>query len=367
MDNDKNINISVIIPVYNVEKYLRQCLDSVVNQTYSDIEIICIDDASTDSSFDILKEYEHADKRIILLKNTKNIGLGLTRNRGMEIAKGDYIHFLDSDDWLELDAYEKMVNKLKSLDFEPDLLFFEYKKFLEEKNEFRDIYYSNREIFDKKTSPYDINAFENWDRYAWQKLHNRKYMTENNIKFNDYRCMEDMEYAALLYSTANTICYTDIYALNYRMRKGSLVTQREENIYTIFDSFITDRKLYKKFQGELKYKLLGFDYIHIFWELPKAWCGNYISVWDVIYIVIMSNIGPIDKYEFKKRNLKETNQLIRFFPILRTKYKKFFDFLYSVEEVKEEIKVKKKKKIKTKIKKHKYITVLGIKLKIKQK
>ena len=83
--------VSVIIPVYNVEKYLRQCLDSVVNQTYSDIEIICIDDASTDGCYDILKEYEQKDKRITVLKNAKNIGLGLTRNRGLEFAKGDYI------------------------------------------------------------------------------------------------------------------------------------------------------------------------------------------------------------------------------------------------------------------------------------
>ena len=93
--------VSVIIPVYNVEKYLRECLDSVVNQTLKDIQIILIDDGSTDSSLGICKEYAQKDNRIKIIEQ-KNQGAGAARNRGMSEAKGDYLYFLDSDDFLEL-------------------------------------------------------------------------------------------------------------------------------------------------------------------------------------------------------------------------------------------------------------------------
>ena len=109
------MKISVIIPVYNVEQYLGHCLDSVINQTYKNLEIICVNDASTDRSPLILEEYSKKDSRIVIVNNAKNSRLGPTRNHGMEYATGDYVHFLDSDDWLEPDAYEKLVNTIEKI------------------------------------------------------------------------------------------------------------------------------------------------------------------------------------------------------------------------------------------------------------
>ncbi len=103
--------ISVIIPVYNVEKYLARCLDSLINQTFEDIEIICINDGSTDSSLSILKEYESKDKRIIVI-NQENQKLGAARNRGVEKSSGEFITFVDSDDWVDGDYLEKLYNAL---------------------------------------------------------------------------------------------------------------------------------------------------------------------------------------------------------------------------------------------------------------
>ncbi len=100
--------VSVIIPVYNVEAYLRQCLDSVVNQTLKDIEIICVDDGSTDGSAAILKEYATKDERIKILTQS-NSGAGAARNAGIARATGEWITFCDADDWIEPDAIEKMV------------------------------------------------------------------------------------------------------------------------------------------------------------------------------------------------------------------------------------------------------------------
>ena len=105
MEN-KEILVSVIIPVYNAALFLDQCLDSVVNQTLRDIEIICVDDGSTDNSVDIIKKYMMSDSRIKLFRQS-NKGAGAARNFGLKYATGKYVHFLDSDDWLDLSAYEK--------------------------------------------------------------------------------------------------------------------------------------------------------------------------------------------------------------------------------------------------------------------
>ena len=96
----EKIKISVIIPVYNVEKYLRECLESILNQTFQDFEIICVDDGSTDRSLDILQEYKRKDDRFVILQQ-RHAGAGAARNHGLKLAEGKYIQFLDSDDYFE--------------------------------------------------------------------------------------------------------------------------------------------------------------------------------------------------------------------------------------------------------------------------
>ena len=102
------MKLSVIIPVYNVSEYLRQCLESVINQTFTDMEIILVNDGSTDNSAEICAEYKQKDPRIIFIQQ-ENAGLAAARQAGLEIAKGEYITFVDSDDWLELNMYERML------------------------------------------------------------------------------------------------------------------------------------------------------------------------------------------------------------------------------------------------------------------
>lgn len=115
--------ISIIIPVYNVEKYLSQCLDSVINQTYSNIEIICVIDGSPDNSPEICREYAEKDDRIIVIEQ-ENQGLSAARNTGIAAAKGEYTIFLDSDDWIELSTCERAVSKIDEKDY--DLIIWSY-------------------------------------------------------------------------------------------------------------------------------------------------------------------------------------------------------------------------------------------------
>lgn len=104
----ENTKISIIVPVYNAEKYLSKCLNSLMNQTYKNLEIICINDGSTDSSYDVLTRYARSDKRIII-HNQQNCGPSATRNVGLEIATGNYIVFVDSDDWLDWNTCENAL------------------------------------------------------------------------------------------------------------------------------------------------------------------------------------------------------------------------------------------------------------------
>lgn len=107
--------ISVVIPIYNVEKYLARCLDSVINQTFKDLEIICVNDCSPDNSTIILNDYIKKDDRIRIINREKNGGLSAARITGLKNAKGKYIYFLDSDDWIKEDFLEKMYSKANEL------------------------------------------------------------------------------------------------------------------------------------------------------------------------------------------------------------------------------------------------------------
>ena len=130
---DYTPKVSVIIPVYNTEKYLRECLDSVINQTLKEIEIICVDDGSTDSSLEILKEYANKDNRFTIITQ-QNLHAGVARNAGLAVAKGEYVSFLDSDDWFELKILEETTKILKETDSE--LCCCKYRNFNELKNKF---------------------------------------------------------------------------------------------------------------------------------------------------------------------------------------------------------------------------------------
>ena len=101
------MKLSVIIPVHNAEKYIHATLDSVLNQSIQDLEVICVDDASTDSSVSLIKKYQQKDSRILLLQNEKTCFAGACRNRGLKEARGEYVHFLDADDIVEDRAYEQ--------------------------------------------------------------------------------------------------------------------------------------------------------------------------------------------------------------------------------------------------------------------
>ena len=188
--------ISVIIPVYNVEEYLRECLDSVINQTLSDLEIICINDGSEDSSLEILKEYEAKDKRIKVI-DKKNEGLSATRNLGIEIATGEYISFVDSDDYLDLNFYEKLYIAAKKHD--ADIACTNLYRFSNKKK-----YYLVKYHFKRCTQSPRLKyilAQVPYNNYVMNKIYERKKLQKSNVRFEEGIYFEDIEF------THKVVCY----------------------------------------------------------------------------------------------------------------------------------------------------------------
>ena len=215
--------ISIIIAVYNVEKYLRECLDSIINQTFKDIEIICVNDGSTDNCLEIIKEYQTKDQRIIII-NQNNLGLGLARANAMKKACGKYIMIVDSDDILELNACELAYNQIEQNGNE--LVIFDYTtynedltKIIDNKNHliiFKDVI-KNPHI---KLSKIKKNFFQS--AYAWKQIYNRQFLIDNEIEFQNFRFCEDTPFVFISYILSDDISILNKSLYKYRVRKSSL-------------------------------------------------------------------------------------------------------------------------------------------------
>lgn len=222
--------VSVIIPVYNVEEYLRECLDSVVNQTLKEIEIICVDDGSTDSSLEILKEYAKKDSRITVITQ-QNLHAGVARNAGLAIAKGEYVHFLDSDDWIEKETY----SKLYVLVSEKKCNIIKFRSFCYDntKKKIVNSYFTNmgaigEKYFDKKIIVKDnIEIVVNISDAPWSGMYKTSFIQKNNIKFDNLLCANDTSFYYRCVMANNELYLSSKRFVYYRINNNSsLIGQR---------------------------------------------------------------------------------------------------------------------------------------------
>ena len=182
--------ISVIIPVYNVEKYLRFCLDKVINQTLKDIEIICVNDGSTDNSLNILKEYQQKDERIKII-DRENKGLSATRNDGMRLATGEYIAFLDSDDYVDLDFCEKMYKA--AMENNCDIACCNIIRF-NEKSKKAMVKHNKVKVEKRPRNKYKLAKIPEHN-YVWNKIYNRKKIIALDLFFEEGVSYEDVMFS----------------------------------------------------------------------------------------------------------------------------------------------------------------------------
>lgn len=217
--------LSIIVPVYNVEKYLPKCLESLIKQTLKDIEIICVNDGSMDNSLAILKEFASRDSRIRIIDN-QHQGVAKTRNTGIEQSTGEYIGFVDSDDYIDIDFFEKLYNSATKSNSDIAIA-----SILKHKN-FFNIYnakYTKEEtaitIQDKIKLCEDKKHFF---FYAWNKIYHSGFIKKNNIKFSEGQIYEDVMFAikALYYSNKIISVYGTKY--HYIEHENSLTKYKDK-------------------------------------------------------------------------------------------------------------------------------------------
>lgn len=226
--------ISVILPVYNVKPYLRQCLDSVINQSLQEIEIICVDDGSTDGSLQILKEYAAKDERITVLKQ-QNLHAGIARNAGIAIAKGKYLSFLDSDDFFELNMLETMYNKAK--EDNSDVVVCAYSKYNDATQSFDHICKINSTLL--QSSPLNpqqapLTFFAQCFPNPWTKLIKKDLFLKNQIRFEKFLRCNDFGCIYSILAVARKVSLINEQFIHYRHNTNSQVSHRRRENSEIF-------------------------------------------------------------------------------------------------------------------------------------
>ena len=234
--NMSKVDISIVVPIYNAEKYIKKCVDSLLNQTKEKIELILINDGSTDSTEEIIKEYK--DERIKYFKN-KNQGIGMTRNFGIDKAKGKYIMFIDSDDYIEKDACEKLFEKAENSKL--DLVICNFYK-VYDNGEHEDIILPSFKNTTLKETPSLIRTI---NLSPWNKLYRTSLIKNNNMRFVENLKYEDAPFVSEALDKAKKIGKVDE-SLNYYVIHGnSETTVRDRRIFDILKIVDLVRKQFK--------------------------------------------------------------------------------------------------------------------------
>ena len=283
--------ISVIVPIYNVEAYLERMLESLINQTYKNLEIILIDDGSTDSSAKICDKYKKKDKRIVVM-HKKNEGVSVARNKGLELARGDYIGFVDSDDVISLDMYERLYNNIISTN--ADISVCSYSTFSKDVDfEYKD----NIKIFNKEEALKDIISDGIITNFLWNKLFKSNLF--NNIKFPENCIYEDLYVMPKLIEKIDRLCFDYSKLYGYFKRNNSYVNTYNEEKNKNYLNFCDERYTYLSKYKYLNNYLESYRCFYIysaFLQCSKSKCI------DVINSYYMKEYHKIFKNNFKHLN-----------------------------------------------------------------
>lgn len=292
--------ISIIVPIYNVENYLYKCINSIVNQTYSNLEIILVDDGSPDGCGLICDEYAAKDGRIHVI-HKENGGLSDARNAGLDIMTGDYVGFVDSDDWIEADMYEKLLANIKN--FEADMAFGGVSDDLEKDDR----------VISIKTSDYGAKPFaesktEAMKRYflgswaAWDKLYKADLF--DNIRFPVGEINEDEAIVLQLLDQCEKVCYTNTIFYHYMKR---------ENSGSITAAGFSKKKLAWKEHCAANMKFICLHYP----KLKEYAAIRYRNslLWSITEIAILDDyLDYSDEIDQMKNELRENRKIFNIAP-----------------------------------------------------
>lgn len=269
------VKVSVILPIYNSEKFLRQTLDSILNQTLKEIEVLCVNDGSTDSSLDILEEYAKKDERIIVI-NQENGGAGKARNTGLAKAQGEYLSFLDADDFFEADMLEKAYNK--AIEGNADIVVFRSNQYREDLDEYKEAKWTLRM---EELPPYrpmyfrtfTDNVFKVFVGWAWDKLFKRSFVEEHHLQFQEIRTSNDMLFVFSAIVLAKRIEVLEDILVHQRRDDPSSLSNTRDKSWDCFHTALV----------ALKEKLIEYGLFH---ELEQDYINYalHFSLWHLTTI-----------------------------------------------------------------------------------
>lgn len=239
------IMVSIIIPIYNAEKYLAECMESILSQTYRNIEIICVDDGSTDKSAEMIKVFQEKDKRIRLVQQ-ENQYAGVARNHGFDRAKGRYVMFLDADDYFDRFLIEKMVSAIH--ENSADIAVCASGGFDEESKKVHELagalkfdLLPEKDVFSKKDIPEHI--FQLTAGWAWDKMYRAEFIRENQIRFQNIRAANDELFVDIAYAQAERITAVKEALVTHRTNVVSSIEYTRERYWRCgYDMLIAEKR-----------------------------------------------------------------------------------------------------------------------------
>ena len=312
--------VSVIMPVYNGEKYLRQCLDSVVNQTLKDIEIICVDDGSSDSSLSILQEYAKKDERVIVLQQ-KNSGAGAARNNGLRNSTGKYLSFLDSDDFFEKEMLEKAVRKIE--EDQADFVVFRCDQYLNNSDEYKKANYTLKKQMLPPYTPFRYrqitdNVFKAFMGWAWDKVYNREFVMKHGLTFQEQRTSNDLLFVFTALVLAEKITYMeDVLVHQRRNNDTSLSNTREKSWFCFYDALCALRDVLKKYDlyEELERDFINYALHFSLWNLNTITGECYYKLYNKLrdeWYADLSVCGHEEDYFYNKKEYKQFSEIMKY-------------------------------------------------------
>ncbi len=298
------IKVSVIVPVYNAEEYLEQCMNSIRGQTLKDIEIICVDDGSTDDSLEVLKRHAEEDSRIQILCQTNQYA-GVARNHGMKHANGKYLSFLDADDYFESDMLERMYQQAEAN--QVDVVMCRYAERLETKDKmtfpdwaFIDSFFdgTKKSVPKNRFSGKQLNhagLFQISRGWAWDKLFRTDFVRRCGYEYQDFRSSEDGYFVYMLLTRAEQISYMDDIFITHRIDlPHSLSNTKEKEWMNGFKMFMMIKReleqqgIYELYQQSFLNEVISF----MSWYLESM---RLFEAYTKVYAYIKENLEPIIK------------------------------------------------------------------------
>ena len=323
----QNKLITIIVPIYNVEKYIKQCLDSLVNQTYKNLEIICVDDCGTDNSMNIVEEYADKDSRIKILKQSENRGQGEARNLGIDNANGEYIYFIDSDDFIEKNYIKELVDiaEKENVDLVCNVNILKYYS----ENDFK-----NKQLKDK--NQFTLNKKLEWNDKllkvlpisAWCKLYKTDLLKKNKIYFADNKLkFEDFYFWYILKNQLKNIYIFYGSTYFYRQRNGSTMSVNKYNKNDCFDSLHIIELLYKYYEEN---NILDKC------SIPFGWLNKYFKKMNnknEFFVLVKKFFGNIKNDILKNKNIYNKKDINFFYCILNSNNYYYFKFKYFLSRI----------------------------------